>query len=131
MELNETTNERLQQLEAMMRETNGETTSHLADNLSELRSCVEMVNNLKKKHSTTFEEYWAEFTESENCHISKLNAELLKLDEKLKSQVTSLVNERGASIRKSYVLHCSARFLCKCPRLCVSLLHTALTPLLH
>ena len=131
VELNETTNERLQQLEAMMRETNGETTSHLADNLSELRSCVEMVNNLKKKHSTTFDEYWDEFIESENRHISKLNAELLKLDEKLKSQVTSLVNERGASIRKSYVLHCSARFLCKCPLLCVSHLHTALTPLLH
>ncbi|EJK72416.1 hypothetical protein THAOC_06057 [Thalassiosira oceanica] len=110
-ELTEATDERLRQLEDMMRETNGESISQVTNQLSELRSQLENLKNLQKKQATTFEEYWDEHTENENRHISNLNAELLKVDEDLKGQVASLVNERGASIRKSYVLHCSARFL--------------------
>ena len=59
---------------------------------------------LFRKHaSTTFEE---RCTEKRNEMLDKIR----RNTEELKVKVASLVNE-GASVRRAYVLHCSARFL--------------------
>lgn len=103
--------EQFQQLESMGNELSAEQRVRMED----MRS---RVNSLKRKHdTTTFEQHLAEkrneiaeWRQGESLKRSIVE-KIAKNDEYLKDKVTKLVNDKGASVRKSFALHCSARFL--------------------
>lgn len=64
-----------------------------------------------KQNTTTFEQRCAKKRNEMNQSINKKHEELHKDNEKLKADVTALINDKGASARNSFVLHCSTRFL--------------------
>lgn len=75
----------------------------------EMDSLRGKIDELKRKHNaSTFEQSCAE-------RMNELKREkqaiIDKDNEDLKDKVTTLVNDKGASIRNSYALHCLARFL--------------------
>ncbi|KAL7541222.1 hypothetical protein ACHAXR_011471 [Thalassiosira sp. AJA248-18] len=70
------------------------------------------MRTLKRKYeSTTFDERCAEKKNELNRAKDDILGKIRKNDEDLKAEVTALVNGKGGSVRKSFVLHCSARFL--------------------
>ena len=76
----------------------------VASTRSEFESQASSIRRIFRKHTdTTFEERCAE---KRNDLLDKIR----RNTEELKLEVTNLVND-GASVRKAYALHCSARFL--------------------
>ena len=79
---------------------------------AEMSSIQDLVIILKQKHeTTTFEERCTEkgkeINSAKDVILGKIRTDL----DNLKAEVTTLFNEKRASIRKSFVLHCTARFL--------------------
>jgi len=69
------------------------------------------INELKRKRdATNFEESITEQSNEINQLKEPVRERIRKSDEDVKTKVTALVNDKGASIRKSFALHCSARF---------------------
>jgi hypothetical protein len=70
------------------------------------------VEETRRKHDTnTFEERCAEKRREINQEKEAIEGTVQKNYDNLKAEVATLVNEKGASVRNSFVLHCAARFL--------------------